>query len=133
MIKAEKLIESTEKAVLTLITWALNELFLIEAFEFLAEIINFWIKIVIEAEKLTELTENELFLFFLLFLVFFLFFVFFLSHRLFNLALAFLFNTDDNKITDDDDDDETASEDDASDDDDDDEITTDDDDEILRA
>ena len=33
-------------------------LFLIKAFEFFAEITNFWVKIVIEAEKLTELNKK---------------------------------------------------------------------------
>ena len=138
VIEVEKLAESDEKAVLVLITWALNEFFLIEAFKFLAEIIEFWTKIVTETEELAELTENELFLFFLLFLapflpfIFFLFFFFFLSfsHRLFNLALSSMFNADDDEIINDDDD-EINSEDDASDNDD--EIAADDDNEILRA
>ena len=59
-----------------------------------------------ETEELAELIKNELFFFFLLFLVFFLFFIpflFFFSHRLFNLALAFLFDADDDEVINNDD------------------------------
>ena len=57
----------------------------------------------------------------------FIFFLFFFLHRLFNLVLTFLFNADDDEVTNNNDDDEINTEDDA------DEITADDDDEILRA
>ena len=59
--------------------------------------------------------------------------MFFFSHHLFNLALAFLFNADNDKIINNKDDNETAFESDVNNNDDDDEIITDNDDETLRA
>ena len=84
-------------------------------------------KLINAAEKLVRaLITWALNKFFLFFLILFFFLLFF-SHHLFNLALAFLFNADDDEVINNDNDDEINTEDDA------DEITADNDNEILRV